>query len=302
MEREFGPWSTTDASELASMVRCSQFAQADTYRYIIETCRRRAFDLSGVLLWMGHDMIHVTCNNSVIEHDGLAKLSYYLSAAAFSKLHICIKFDTFISPADKSITGTLWLLDEDHVLAPDNRYTVTLRDIRGQILEKISSRIPVGSKSNFPIQPFSFKSPDNDHHVLLIRCELQNEGRRIVNDYVITQNETYPLSPLRHLPATSLGTEIKRTSHGTKIQLINMGPVAAIGTWPVAPKCFMPDSRWPLVIMPNEIATVDTLKPMVSGLFLDGLNIKHPERTRRKSKDELIHLSKNKIKPVLPIV
>jgi beta-mannosidase len=279
LSREFGPWSITDTSELDLMIRCSQFVQADSYRYIIEACRRRAFELSGVLLWMGHDMIHVPSNNSVIEHDGLPKLAYHLSTIAFSKLHICAKFDSLICPPGQNITGELWAIDEDRILSDKSQYSITLRDIHGTIIEQIGFRGTASSKTVFPVQRFCFRAPKTEHNILLVRCEHRSQNNHIFTDYVLTQNEEYPLAPLRFLPAAKLNIAFRSISRGKEIQITNTGSIAAIGCWPVQPKDLIPQSPWPFIILPNETSNVDvegtTIDLKVVGLnFSDGQNIK----------------------------
>ncbi|HSH95248.1 MAG TPA: glycoside hydrolase family 2 TIM barrel-domain containing protein [Roseimicrobium sp.] len=255
MQREFGPWDRTDGSQLPDLVRCSQFAQADSYRYAVEACRRRAFACSGVLIWMGHDIYRMPCNNSVIEHDGVPKMAYYALKNAMAPLHVSARLESSIVPESRIIQAQFFLHDDRQQLSRETHWCVRLFDVSGRCLNEASG-VTSGQRGPRAIKlgEIHWTSPATDENVLILRCELVGQHAQSHSDYLITQDgSVHSLAPLRQIEKTSVRVELD--SHD-QMRLHNVGSTAAIQIWPAEASDWVPVDPWPMIMLPNEAAVV----------------------------------------------
>lgn len=281
-EADFGPWDSGDEAQLPQMVRCSQFAQAENYRYAIESCRRRTLACSGILLWMGHDLYQMASNNSVIEHDGVPKLACYAVGNAMAPLHISARFDSLVVGHDDPIRADVFAhADTPAVADGPLRWRVRLLDLSGRCLNEAQGDVRDAGLlrdgcSAARVASLQWSAPAVEEQLLIVRCELMGQAGRIISDYVISQQvRSHPLAPLRRLRKTRVASQWLGAPD--RLVLHNEGSTAAVGLWPADGSAWVPRDPWPIVLLPDESATVRIGPLGGAGLdqpmMLDGLNL-----------------------------
>lgn len=251
--REFGPIEG-GASRLGEIVKASRYLQAESYRYAAEAARRAWPHRSGFVIWMGHDMLHCTCNNSAIEVDGGSKPAADWLRLAYGPRHVSLRTERFSYLPGADFSGEVWVHAEQNTrprVTGASRVTARLLDLRGRLIHEAAADITDLSESarvltlSWPVRAAEF-----DLFVVTLEWVLGDAVVR--NAYLMSQKEAHPLAPLLSLPHAEL--DVKHEA-GRSFAIRNTGDVAAVS---VRVACDGPLLAAPnnVLLMPGENATI----------------------------------------------
>ncbi len=258
--REFGPVEDRE-SELAFVVKASQYLQAESYRYAAESVRRRAMYSSGFMIWMGHDCDHCTANNSVIELTGWTKPAYAWLQRAFAPLHVSLRHDRYHYAPGEALSGQVWANRRAGDAAAAGVVHVRLLSFDGK--EHATTELPIrfNGEESVLCGSIEWTVPECPHKLFVVDMVLELDGVTARNRYVLSQTAAHPMSPLRTLPGATLSvvetTPVDKRRRRTTVR--NDGLVAAVGVELSARSLswtLMADQNY-LVILPGEQATFE---------------------------------------------
>lgn len=115
-------------------IRISQFIQAESLRYSLESNRRRQWKNVGEMTWQFNEpWPNIQCSN-IVDYYGGKKLAWYFMRDAYAPVMTSLRYDSlFYTPGDTFQT-TLFLLSD----LPDAPFSVTytLQDEKGAVLSE----------------------------------------------------------------------------------------------------------------------------------------------------------------------
>ena len=102
VERFFGR-----TGSLPDMIWASQFLQAEGIRYIIEECRRKKPDCSGVMIWAVNETWPNAASLSLLNYDLKPKAAYYAMKQSFRRNLASLRYDHVLY--EDTLTCGLWV-------------------------------------------------------------------------------------------------------------------------------------------------------------------------------------------------
>jgi hypothetical protein len=252
VEREFGPHADGPA-ELPFIVKASRYLQAESYRYIAESTRRRWPTCSGFLIWMGHDSVHCTSNNSVIQIDASVKPAYDWLQQSWAPRHVSLRHDAIHYAPGERLTGEVWIHRDDDGDTATGEVSARLRAISGQAIETASAKIE-GQDSGVAAVRIDWTVPDLAEKLFIVELVWQDGDDVTTNRYLLSQQPETPLSPMRDLATTRLTA----SRDGNQVFVRNDGGSAAIAVRVIsdAARYALLTDHNNLILLPGEEATI----------------------------------------------
>ena len=198
--------SAKDMASIGDVVRASQFAQAEAYRFIYQSGRRKKPHRSLLATWTFDEPWPNAEHGSIIDYYGRPKMAYYAVKQACSMVDISLSYSDAWTAAGEELKASLWLDNEfpHEIRSPaDFTYKIEYFDISGvavaptvhgtrQARHTISSsfvlaltltnlhiqQLVVGASSNLGVSEFT--PPLIDRHdmvngsVIVVRTSLVN--------------------------------------------------------------------------------------------------------------------------------
>lgn len=224
VEREFGPIAD-DPSQLAAVVKASRYLQAESYRYAAEATRRRWPTCSGLLIWMGHDSVPCTANNSVIQTDATVKPAYDWLQRAWAQRHVSLKLSSISFEPGSRLVGEVWLHRDDADQPASGTVTASLRRLDGETLTRATADV-TGDGPSIRAVSLYWEVPAFDERLFVVDVIWTDGDREISNRYPLSQQTEHPLQPMWRLRPTEL--DCRRKGHG-RVCIANTGHTAAVG-------------------------------------------------------------------------
>lgn len=250
--KTFGEIADEPAS-LPTVVKAHRYMQAESYRYAAETCRRRWPTCSGYIIWMGHDNLHNTSNNSVIQTEGATKPAYDVLQRAFGRRHVSLRFDSVSWAPGSRFAGRVFVHDEatmergegrglkrpdadaeparveacgslgpagDALAAVGGSLTARMLDVCGN--EICASEFAAGAADDMLLD---WAVPELAERLFIVDLGWQRDGASVGGRYLFSQDAERPLAPLLRLPAAQL--QVRREAE-SRVAVRNTGSVAAV--------------------------------------------------------------------------
>jgi beta-mannosidase len=250
--REFGP-IPDDARKLATIVKCSRYLQAESYRYAAEATRRKHPRCSGFIVWMGHDSMHCAANNSVIEIDASPKPAYDWLREAYARRSVTFKHDRIGYAGGQRLTGEVWVTHDDDLQPAEGTVTIEMRRMDGEVMESMTVGLR-GQASNLLVTPLDWPVRACREGLFVLHLCWNVSGEQIRRDYLLSQSEEHPLAAMLRLPEAALevGPD-DRLPDG--LVVTNTGDVSAVGVRLVSqtPDHALLVNANHLVLMPGEL-------------------------------------------------
>jgi beta-mannosidase len=234
VSREFGPIAD-DPAELPNVVKASRYLQAESYRYAVENTRRRHPQCTGFLVWMGHDTMHCTSNNSIVQIDGSVKPAYDWFQAAFAPCHISLKHDRITYEPGDRFVGQVWLCRDDDLSSANGTVMVRMRSLTGEIIES-SEQAVSGDGASIPASTVDWPVQAFDERLFVIELIWRDGDETVENRYLLSQNVEHPLMPLKQLPIASLKADWNEGA----VVVSNVDIIAAISVRAIPAECDKP--------------------------------------------------------------
>ena len=214
----FGPIAD-DPGSLPTVVKAHRYLQAESYRCAAEACRRRFPTCSGYIVWMGHDCLHNTANNSVIETDGATKPGYDVLQRAYARRHVSLRHESAYCVPESLFTGSVHLHVDDVSCA--GTVITSLMKLSGETVNCLT--FDAADKRDMRL---NWQVPACAERLFLVDVAWQYADGVAHNRYVISQQREQVLAPLLALPEAKL--DVRREAPSCVV-VRNSGTVAAIG-------------------------------------------------------------------------
>ncbi len=236
--REFGPFAD-DRAQLPHVVRASRYLQAESYRYVAESVRRRFPACGGLIIWMGHDCAHCTANNSLVEVDGSTKPAFDWLRQAWAPRHISLRHDRISYRPGEVFEGEVWChRDEQAAARPVSgegmgdglslrgMVHARLRTLTGETVCEWHKEV-IGTGPGSCVGRVSFHVPACSEGLFLVELAWDDGGgEQAENRYLLSLHKEHPLAPLAALPPAYVALRIEAPGRAV---VHNEGSAAAIG-------------------------------------------------------------------------
>jgi beta-mannosidase len=233
----FGP-----AADLPSLVRHSQFAQAEGLRYACQSMRRFRWHRSSCATWVYNEPWPNAAHNAVMEYYGRKPMAYYYLKQAYAAVDALAVYSSIEAPAGKPMPVELWVTN-DHLqpLAGYHcRYRIT--DLHGKTLAEQTLLAEVPAEGNIKIGDIDWTPPPElSGSVVLVWLDLLDASDKAVAQHLYTFGVPAPatapaplLSMMANLPRTQLKSHVaslKAKPNGeteAMIEIQNVGPAPAL--------------------------------------------------------------------------
>lgn len=240
--REFGPIAD-DPAQLPVVVKASRYLQAESYRYAAEATRRRFPGSGAFLIWMGHDAVHCTVNNSVVQIDGSTKPAFDWLREAYAGRQVSLKHNCIAYAAGSRFEGEIWI-HQDEMVPISGAVRVLLRGLTGQVFASRELEVQ-GVGFSIKVGSVTFETPAFEERLFVVELVWENEFKAISARYLLSQQPDAPLRPFLDLPAVRVNGRLEQPG---RVVVTNEGPVAAIGV-----RLVSTDSGMILLCEPNHL-------------------------------------------------
>jgi beta-mannosidase len=228
----FGMWNENE-EQLDEYSKASQYLQAESIRYVVESVMRRVPKASGVLIWMGNEPYANFCNTSLIQYDGVPKPAYDWVRQCFEGVHVSCKYDKVCFKRGEEFKYEVFVhKTEDfdgHVEVEAQIFTS-----RGLLLNQ-AKWVADLSNTECPIcvrvggMAWIVKELPSDMFLLRIIIK-HKEFEAKHNDYVYFTGDTFPMSPLRKMDKIALRvSDLGTSDRGVALlEVENISSTAAV--------------------------------------------------------------------------
>lgn len=123
--------------DLSTYITVSQYMQAESLRYTIESNRRRQWQCGGTIIWQFNEPWPGISGTNLVDHSLTPKLAYYFCADAFAPFHVSLRYSKLLWQEGEVFSGSVFLHDEAadvpaaRIREGGGRLTVTLLDSHG---------------------------------------------------------------------------------------------------------------------------------------------------------------------------
>ncbi|MBN8636056.1 MAG: hypothetical protein J0M07_12085 [Anaerolineae bacterium] len=225
-------WTATwgEIADVPTLVRATQFTQAEGLRYAIEADQRRKYQNSGTLPWQFNEPYpNATCT-AAVDYYGIAKPAYYAVARAYAPIHVSARFATMAWGKSSTFSAQVWVNNAYERAYAEVELRVRLHSVRGTVIhEWVSS---VAWTANSAQQIFALAHPLVDvTEVFFLDLRLTDSDGSVIaqNRYPFTRSDT--LAPLLNLPSTGVYMQQTDVNGMATLTLANSGEAVAFGLW-----------------------------------------------------------------------
>jgi beta-mannosidase len=233
----FGP-----AADLPTLVRQSQFAQAEGLRYACQSMRRFRWHRSSCATWVYNEPWPNAAHNGIMEYYGRKPMAYYYVKQAYAAADILAVYSSLEAPEGKPWWVELWGIN-DH-LQPLSGYRCRYRitDLHGKMLAEQTILAEVPAEGNIKIGDIEWTPPaELSGTVALVWLDLLDASGKAVAQHLYTFGVPAPaaaqkplLAAMINLPRTQLEShvvDLKVKPNGeteATIEIQNVGQVPAL--------------------------------------------------------------------------
>eukprot|EP01052_Picozoa_sp_SAG31_P040770 SAG31_NODE_5994_length_2222_cov_1.551107_1_plen_440_part_00 len=211
--------SAKDMGSIVDIVRASQFAQAEAYRFIYQSGRRKKPHRSLLATWTYDEPWPNAAHGSIIDYYGRPKMAYYAVKQACKMIDISLSYSDVWTRPGEALRISLWLDNElpREIRSPaDFTYSIEFFDITGGTVApsiRGTRQLVLSPSSNLRVSDFAPPVISNDQPegaVFIIRTSLLNkmdERLTVTHDYTFVVAKSRPVAPFASLltaPATDL--------------------------------------------------------------------------------------------------
>lgn len=216
--------------DLQTMVRASQFLQAEGVRYAIEANRRRTWQNSGSLPWQFNEPYPMAACTSAVDYYAQPKPLYYAVARAYAPLVISAIFPTQAWAGRTHFEATLHALySGEHPFEVD--VVATLVGASGSIYQTKQVRATLGPDQATGLGAIQWLLFNLEENVFFLDLKLTipQQESLAYNRYAFSRTDT--LAPLLAVPTTSLAVQQYVEGDTWHLTLTNTGNQTALFVW-----------------------------------------------------------------------
>jgi beta-mannosidase len=209
----FGPWNGME-DQLGDYVKSSQYLQAESLRYAVESVQRRQPEASGIIIWMGNEPYANTANTSLIEYNGQPKPVYGWLRRSFAPVNLSCKYNKVGYQSGEQFQPEIYLHDSLNKLK-EGVVRAGLYDLNGKLLvEKKWQWARVDNSNVWFVGSLDWTVAKVDGDIFLLRLELETKEELVVVDtYLFTVDELHSFAPLRRLPLVDVAITLVQNAN-----------------------------------------------------------------------------------------
>ena len=220
-----------NVTDVETLVRATQWMQAEGLRYALEADQRRKYQNSGTLPWQFNEPYPMAASTSAVDYYRQPKPAYYAVAQAYSPLHVSAKFASACWDGDTPFIAEIWGHSALYTSVSDARLNVRVLDMGGQVISEQSQTVtsPADSAVKLAAVSTSLDALQGDAFLLEIQLADANGALVASNRYTFTRGDN--LAPLLTLPPTELHVETEARGDQWSVTVTNTGNQTALGVW-----------------------------------------------------------------------
>jgi beta-mannosidase len=220
-----------EITDVPTLVRATQYLQADGLRYALEADRRRKFQNSGTLPWQFNEPYPMAACTSAVDYYGQPKPAYYAVARSYAPVLVSAKFATAAWGGQGKFEAEIWV-NNSHINAiADAHLTAQIVGLDGQVYVKWGERVTFDANASKRLLSLEWGLNALREDVFFLDLSLSNSTRAPLchNRYAFTKATN--LTPLLTLCATEL--TLQKTIQGDTwiCEIANTGAQTAFGVW-----------------------------------------------------------------------
>ncbi len=214
--------------DLETLVRGTQYLQAEGVRYAVEANRRRMFQNSGTLPWQFNEPYPMAACTSAVDYYARPKPLYHAVARAYEPIHLSAKFAALIWTGQAAFEAEVWLSNatpqvrEGHMVAQ-------LVSLAGEIYARHEAEAAIAGQRSAAVAHFTVPLADVDDVFLLDMSLFTNDRCLSRNQYLFTRADT--VAPALNAAPTTLHVDTIRADDAWQIHITNTGQQAALWVW-----------------------------------------------------------------------
>jgi beta-mannosidase len=242
VEEAWGP-----IPDFPTLVRCSQFLQADGLRYAVEASRRRKFHTSGCSPWQFNEpWPNLSCTNAV-SYFMEPRPVYWWVRHAYEPLHVSLRHDGLAQAGKTEYRAEAWVNNSLEARS-GLQLAVHISDLAGKALYQKTTTVNAPADAAARVADIAWKFPAGFRGIFLVSLELRaNDHVESSGVYLHSTEPDPPLQVLQHAPATRL--QVAAPDAHT-IEIKNAGSAWALGVWVDLPQSYLSDNY--LFLAPGE--------------------------------------------------
>jgi hypothetical protein len=244
--------------DLETMVRCSQFAQAEGLRYANQAHRRHQWHRSAFVSWTYNEPWPNAAHGCIVEHYGRTKMAYYYAKQSCAPVDISGVYSGLSCGPEAPLNVEVWI-SNDHEKLPGHRVRWRLYDAQGELCAEQTEVVEVPAENSTKITVINW-TPEAEMvgDVVLLYLELLDPDRAVM------ARNLYTFGIAAQEPKSSIPPGLRVC----EAQTITTNPKIKIGTWQTATS---PIGSYDVITIP-EIAAGTTewareWRPGVNGKF-----------------------------------
>lgn len=220
-----------EISDIETLVRATQFMQAEGLRYSVEADQRRKYQNSGTLPWQFNEPYPMATCTSAVDYYGQAKPSYYAVARAYEPLHLSAHFPTISWAGRAEFEAEIWLNTLPDKSVETARLRVQLIGLGGHIHRQRTEVITCVANAAARVMVVNWPFSTTSEEVFFFDLVLTDADQHVIahNRYPFTLDAN--LAPFTRLPETQLRIETGIEGDTWRVSITNTGANAAVGIW-----------------------------------------------------------------------
>jgi beta-mannosidase len=271
-----------EITDVPTLVRATQYLQADGLRYALEADRRRKFQNSGTLPWQFNEPYPMAACTSAVDYYGQPKPAYYAVARSYAPVLVSAKFATAAWDGRDTFEAEIWVNNSHANAITDAHLTAQIVGLNGQIYMHWEQQVAFDANVSKRLLALEWGLDGLGGDVFFLDLSMSdNTGTTLSrNRYAFTN--TGNLAPLLTLPSTQI--TVQQTMQGDTwiCEIANTGAQTAFGVWLADSRAvgapgyvYFNDNYFHL--FPGEKRTIQVnwegIAPAESQLTIEGWNI-----------------------------
>jgi beta-mannosidase len=219
----FGP-----INDLPTLVRATQFLQAEGVRYAIESNRRRMYQNSGSLPWQFNEPYPMAACTSAVDYYAQPKALYHAVARAYEPLHITAKFPTLAWAGKSLFEAEVWVTNALEQAFEHAVLETRIIGASGKVYQQQRSIFPFGANSATYAAAVQWPLAGLHEDIFFLDLRLTNpNGTSLsINRYLFSR--TGNLQPMLALLPTTLAVHKEDAGEDWTVTVTNTGDHAAL--------------------------------------------------------------------------
>ena len=252
--------SLGEVETLDGLIRGTQFLQAESVRYAVESNRRRKYQNSGSLPWQFNEPYPMAACTSAVDYYGRPKPLYFVVARAYAPLLVAARFETQTWAGRDDFEAVLWGANSTRD-ATEATLRARLVGLSGAVYAEQEQPLTLRPNAITP-GPVVRHALDGVEDVFLLDLALHTGGNEVVSRRTLFTRQP-DLGAALHAPEadTQFAVERDDATDTWRVTASNSGPTVALWVWledarsPDAPGYAQFDDNF-FCLLPGEVRTV----------------------------------------------